>query len=121
MATSKNILTYNLKDQVLVKKFIGLDLPVHIRTHFSGDHILAACEDKRLLWFDYDSSNSPYKTFYYHKRSLTYVDTHSKYPLMATSARDKTVHVFHSKVYSDYLQPPLVLPLKIIHLNDTPG
>lgn len=120
VATEKNILTYNLKEQILVKKFKGINLPVHIHTHISGDHILAACEDKKLLWYDYDSATTPYRSFIFHKDSLCYVHTHRKFPLMASTARDFTVHIFHAQVHQDYMKAPTILPLKIIHTGSTP-
>ena len=120
VATEKNVLAYNLKEQVLIKKFVGANMPVGIHVHVTGEHILAACEDQKLLWYDYDSSTAPYKTFVYHKDCLTGAHTHRKYPLMASAARDRTVHVFHAQVYQDYMQSPTVLPLKIIHTQEIP-
>jgi ribosome biogenesis protein ERB1 len=120
VATDKNIMVYNLKQQLLVKKFKGLECPVHITIHVSGEHILAACEDCKLLWYDYDLSSAPYKTFPFHKKQLTYVHTHRRYPLLATSGLDKTVHVFHAQVYQDYLQQPLVVPLRSLKTQHVP-
>lgn len=120
VATEKNILVYNLKQGVLVKKFKGLENPSHITIHPSGDHVLAACEDCKLLWYDYDLSSTPYKTFVYHKKELTYVHTHKRYPLVATSSADKTIHIFHAQVYQDYLQNPSIIPLKIIKTDGSP-
>ncbi|OMJ91773.1 hypothetical protein SteCoe_5553 [Stentor coeruleus] len=120
VATEKNILTYNLKQQLLVKKFKGLECPVHITTHISGEHILAACEDCKLLWYDYDLSAMPYKTFPFHKKQLTYVATHKRYPLIATSGLDKTLHIFHAQVYQDYMQQPLIIPLRVLQTEISP-
>jgi ribosome biogenesis protein ERB1 len=120
VATDKNIMVYNLKQQILVKKFKGLECPVHITVHFSGEHILAACEDCKLLWFDYDLSNAPYKTFPFHKKQLTFVHTHKRYPLMATAGLDNTVHIFHAQVHQDYIQQPIIVPLRAIKTSLTP-
>ena len=120
VATDKNIMVYNLKQQLLVTKFKGLEIPVHITVHSSGDHILVACEDCKLLWFDYDLSAAPYKTFPFHKKQLTYVDTHKRYPLIATTGLDCTMHIFHAQIYSDYMQQPLVVPLRALKTNKPP-
>ena len=120
VATDKNIMVYNLKQQLLVKKFKGLECPVHISVHVSGDHILAACEDCKLLWYDYDLSSTPYKTFPFHKKQLTYVHTHRRYPLLATAGLDNSMHIFHAQVYADYLQQPLIVPLRVIETKFPP-
>ena len=120
VGTEKNIMTYNLKQELLVKRLVGLEQPVQLQVHGSGDHILAACEDCKLQWYDYDLSTTPYKTFVYHKAELTSVDTHSRYPLLATSSRDSSIHIFHAQVYQDYLHQPLVVPVKIIKTKEVP-
>lgn len=33
---------------------------------------------------------------------------------MATASNDGTVHIFHAKVYTDFLQNALILPLKVL-------
>lgn len=119
-ATQKQILAYNLKQGQLVKRFKGLDGPAHLHIHSSGDFLLAACEDCKLQWYDYDLSLTPYKTFFYHKKSLTYAHTHRKYPLMATASNDRTVHLFHAKIHSDYMNAPTILPIKILRIPSEP-
>jgi hypothetical protein len=34
------MMVYNLKEQLLVKKFIGMDSPASLALHPSGDHVL---------------------------------------------------------------------------------
>ena len=42
------------------------------------------------------------------------VGFHKRYPLMASSSDDGSVHVFHSTVYSDLMRNPLIVPVKIL-------
>jgi len=96
VATDKQILSYNLKTRLLAKKFKGLDLPRDIHIHSSGDYLIAACEDCRLQWYDYDLESTPYKTFKFHNRAIVTVSTSRNYPLMATGSLDRTIHLFHA-------------------------
>jgi ribosome biogenesis protein ERB1 len=82
--------------------------------HPSGDHVAVGSRDKRLCWFDMDLGDSAYKTLKYHDKALRAVDFHARYPLMATSADDGKVHVFHAMVYDDLMRNPLVVPVKIL-------
>ena len=82
--------------------------------HPSGDHLVVGTLDRRLLWFDLDLASTPFTTLRYHERGLRCVQYHNKYPLMASSSDDGSVHVFHSMVYSDLMKNPLIVPVKIL-------
>lgn len=99
-----------------MKKFVGCEMPDCIAVHGTGDHVIIGCQDKRLHWYDTDLGSTPYKTFDYHKRSISSVSLHSRYPLMATGSYDCTVQVFHAMVYNDFVQNPYVIPLKSLKL-----
>jgi ribosome biogenesis protein ERB1 len=83
--------------------------------HTSGDHLIVGSLDKRMVWFDLDLSNTPYKTLKYHERAIRAVSYHTRYPLMASSSDDGNIHVFHSMVYSDLMRNPLIVPVKILN------
>lgn len=120
VATRKNLLVYNLKEQILVKKFIGMDSPASMTLHPNGDHVLLACEDCKLQWYDYDLSNSPYKTFAFHQKALSSVHCHVRYPLFATGSKDHSVHIFHASVSSDLSEAPKILPIKKLQVGGVP-
>lgn len=82
--------------------------------HPSGDHLIVGSLDRRMIWFDLDLSNTPYKTLKYHERALRQVGYHARYPLMASASDDGSIHVFHSMVYSDLMRNPLLVPVKIL-------
>ncbi len=85
-----------------------------LAVHPSGDHVLVGSYDRRVVWFDLDLSSSPYKTLKYHAKAVRAVAYAPRHPLMASAADDGSVHVFHGMVYSDLLQNPLIVPLKVL-------
>ncbi|XP_014749110.1 PREDICTED: ribosome biogenesis protein BOP1 [Sturnus vulgaris] len=50
----------------------------------------------------------------HHRRALRSVAFHRRYPLFASGSDDGTVIVCHGMVYSDLLQNPLLVPLKVL-------
>lgn len=115
LATKKTVRVYNLRRQMLVKKLVSSARHISsLAIHPSGDHVVIGTIDCRLCWFDLDLSNTPYKTLRYHKKALRQTSFHPRFPLMASCSDDGTVHVFHSKVYSDLIQSPLIVPVKVL-------
>lgn len=54
---------YDLAAQTLVKTLMpGLKWISSIDVHPGGDNVIVGSYDKRLVWFDLDLSNRPYKT-----------------------------------------------------------
>ncbi|KAH9308898.1 hypothetical protein KI387_036809, partial [Taxus chinensis] len=49
-----------------------------------------------------------------HSKDILAVAFHCSYPLFASCSDDCTAHVFHGMVYSDLLQNPLIVPLKVL-------
>eukprot|EP00042_Codosiga_hollandica_P049369 m.572731 g.572731 ORF g.572731 m.572731 type:complete len:94 (+) comp57868_c0_seq9:2009-2290(+) len=76
--------------------------------------------DRKLCWFDMDLSAAPYKTLRYHQKALRKVAFHSSYPLFASCSDDATVHIFHGMVYNDFLQNPLIVPVKVRAVPSSP-
>lgn len=56
-----------------------------------------------------------------HAQDIREVAYHQAYPLFASCSDDGTAHVFHGMVYSDLLQNPLIVPLKILHSHESAG
>jgi hypothetical protein len=52
-----------------------------------------------------------------HDQDIRGVAYHRTYPLFSSCADDGTAHVFHGMVYSDLLQNPLIVPLKILYCH----
>jgi len=115
VATQRNIRVYNLQKQELVKKLMsGVKWISSIAVHPQGDNLIVGSYDKRLCWFDMDLSSKPYKILRHHKRAIRDVAYHKCYPLFASASDDGSTIVCHGKVYSDLMQNPLIVPLKVI-------
>jgi len=82
--------------------------------HHSGDHLVVGSLDRRMIWFDLDLGEMPYKTLKYHEKAIRGVRFHQRYPLMGSCSDDGNVHIFHSMVYSDLMRNPLVIPVKVL-------
>lgn len=54
-----------------------------------------------------------------HTKDIRAVAFHKTYPLFASCSDDGTTSVFHGMVYSDLLQNPLLVPLKILTGHET--
>ena len=85
----------------------------YINIYLPGDNVLVGSYDKKLCWFDLDLASKPYKTLRYHQHAVRQVAYHHTYPLFASASDDGTVQVFHGMVYSDLLQNPLIVPVKV--------
>lgn len=115
VATQTYVRVYNLMKQALTKKLLANCKWISsIAVHPKGDDVLVGSYDGRLMWFDMDLSVKPYQTLRYHKRAIRSCCYHRNYPLFASSADDGTVIVSHGMVYSDLLQNPLIVPVKVL-------
>lgn len=115
VATQRYVRVFDLVQQTLHKTLQpGVRWISSLDVHPSGDHVLVGSYDRRLLWFDLDLSERPYKALRYHSRAVRSVAFHPRYPLFASAADDATVHVYHATVYSDLSQNALLVPLKIL-------
>lgn len=85
-----------------------------IMVHPKGDNILVGGYDRKVIWYDLDLGNSPYKIMRYHDRAVRKVVYHQKYPLFASCSDDCSIHVFHGNVYNDLMQNALIVPLKVL-------
>ncbi|XP_078086270.1 ribosome biogenesis protein bop1 [Mustelus asterias] len=115
VATQRYVRVYNLLKQELTKKLMANCKWVSsMAIHSGGDNVICGSYDSRLAWFDLDLSTKPYKVLRHHKRALRGVAFHKHYPLFASASDDGTVIVCHGMVYSDLLQNPLIVPVKLL-------
>ncbi|KAL7471717.1 hypothetical protein ACHAXS_012015 [Conticribra weissflogii] len=115
VASKEHVRVYHLVKQMMVKRLMsGCRHISSLDVHGSGDHVVVGSLDRRLVWFDLDLANTPYKTLKYHERALRSVGFHPRYPLMASASDDGSIHVFHSMVYSDLMRNPLIVPVKVL-------
>ncbi|WFD41502.1 Ribosome biogenesis protein erb1 [Malassezia psittaci] len=115
VATQRYVRIFDLVQQALHKTLQpGVRWISSMDVHPSGDHLIVGSYDRRVLWFDLDWSERPYKTLRYHSKAVRAVSFSPRFPLFATAADDGSVHVYHATVYTDLLQNPLLVPLKVL-------
>lgn len=115
LATQRSVRIYNLLKQELSKKLQGNAKWISsIAVHPGGDNVICGSYDCRLSWFDLDLSTKPYKTLRHHRRAVRSVAFHRSYPLFASASDDGSVIVCHGTVFSDLLQNPLIVPVKVL-------
>ncbi|TYJ51661.1 ribosome biogenesis protein ERB1 [Cryptococcus floricola] len=114
-ATQRYIRLYDLAGQKLIRTLqSGVKWISSMDVHPGGDNLIIGSYDKKLAWFDMDLSAKPYKTLRYHNKALRSVAYHPTLPLFASASDDGTIHIFHCTIYSDLMQNPLIVPLKIL-------
>ncbi|XP_035212029.1 ribosome biogenesis protein bop1-like [Stegodyphus dumicola] len=115
IATQKHIRVYNLLKQEMSKllqsncKWIS-----SIAVHPQGDNIIIGSYDSKVSWFDLELSSKPYKMLRHHAKAVRQVAFHKRYPLFASTSDDGSLIVCHGMVYSDLLQNPTIVPVKIL-------
>ncbi|KAL3195337.1 hypothetical protein MRX96_015810 [Rhipicephalus microplus] len=120
VAMQRFVRVYNLLKQELSKKLISNCKWISsIAVHPKGDNVITGSFENRLTWFDMDLSVKPYKTLRHHKGAIRQVAFHRRYPLFASASDDCTVIISHGMVYSDLMQNPLIVPVKILRGHST--
>ncbi|XP_062426721.1 ribosome biogenesis protein BOP1 isoform X2 [Rhea pennata] len=115
VATQRYVRVYNLLKQELTKKLMtNCKWVSSMAIHPGGDNIICGSYDSKLAWFDLDLSTRPYQLLRHHKKALRSVAFHKHYPLFASGSDDGSVIVCHGMVYSDLLQNPLLVPVKVL-------
>mgnify|MGYP001249387844 CR=1 FL=1 len=118
ICTRSHVYLYDLQRQRLVKKmFNGGQTISCMAVHGGGDNIITGGNDGKLVWFDIDLSNMPYKVIVSHSGAIRGVAFHKKLPLFASVSDDATVHVMHGMVHSELNQNALVVPLRILRAH----
>lgn len=113
IATQRHVRVYNLSKLELTKKLqTGAKWISSLAIHPHGDNVLLGTYDKKVQWFDLDLSTQPYQVLRYHANAVRSVAYHLRYPLFASCSDDTSIVVSHGMVYNDYLQNPLIVPVK---------
>ncbi|KAJ4766660.1 hypothetical protein LUZ62_077035 [Rhynchospora pubera] len=115
VATKKFVHVYDLSKVEKIQKLeTGVREISSISIHPGGENIIVGSKEGKMCWFDLELSTRPYKTLKVHSKDITRVTFHRTYPLFASASDDCTAYVFHSTVYSDLNQNPLIVPLEIL-------
>jgi len=115
VASQQSIRVYDLTTQTQVRKLAaGVRWVSSMELHPTGDHVLVGGFDHRTVWLDTELSDKPFKTLRYHAKTVRRVTFHPALPLMATASDDGAVHIFHARVFNDFTNNPLLVPVKIL-------
>ena len=116
VASQRTVRVYHLTKETLLQKLeSGAKWISSLAVHPSGDHVLLGSYDARVVWFDSELSSKPFRTLRYHAKGVRRAAFHGgSAPLMATASDDGSVHVFHARVFNDFTQNPLIVPVKIL-------
>jgi len=99
----------------MVRKFVSnLNTITHISIHKNGDDIIAGSKDGKVAWFQLELSEKPYKIMDYHGDKIKIVGFHNHYPLFLSCSRNGKILVYHSTIYDDLVQDPIIVPLKVL-------
>ena len=120
VAGTSHIAIFDLKSQTRVKTLNSNSNTLSsVAVHPSGDgmHVVASSLDNKVIWFDSEVRDKPWKNFRHHTAAVRKVSIHPRaganLPLMASAGDDKAVHVLHARVYvEDSSKNPLVIPTK---------
>jgi ribosome biogenesis protein ERB1 len=115
VCNDQQVFCYNLQKQVLTRKFhSGARMISSIALHPKGENFVIGSYDKKLMWFDLEIGNLPYKKMKYHSKAIRNVDFSNVYPLFASASDDGSLNVFHGQVYEESAMNPLIVPVKIL-------
>lgn len=118
VVTKRHIRVYNLSKQEMVKKMRCPSQWISsIDVHPAGDNFVIGSYDCKVCWYDMDLSDDPYKTLRFHKKAVRQVSYSKRFPLFASASDDGKIHVFHGRVYDDFLTNPLIVPVKILNAH----
>ena len=116
LVTRTHIFIFDLKKQSVKKKLLsGCKIITSAQIHPNGDHLIIGSADRKLVWFDLDGGDKPYKKMRIHDQTMSAVCFHPNYkhfPLMVSAAHDCKAVLQFAKVDPQNLDDALIVPLK---------
>ena len=116
IVTRIHVFIFDLKSQEVTKKLLtGCKFITSSAIHPNGDHLILGSADRKLIWFDLDSGNKPFKKMKLHSNTMSSVIFHSNfkfYPLVASTSHDCKAVIQFAKTDPQNLDDPMIVPLK---------
>lgn len=116
LVTRTHVFIFDLKAQSVVKKLLsGCKIITCAQVHPNGDHLILGSADRKLVWFDLDGGDKPYKKLRLHDQTMSTVSfhpNHKHFPLMVSTGHDCKAVVQFAKVDPQNLDDALIVPLK---------
>ena len=102
----------------MVRKFVSnLNTITNISIHKNGEDLIAGSKDGKVAWFQLELSEKPFKIMDYHNDKIKVVSFHDHYPLFQSASKSGKILIYHANISNDFIQDPVIVPLKIISLN----
>lgn len=121
IVTRIHVFIFDLKAQEVIKKLLsGCKHLTSAKIHPNGDHLLLGSADRKLVWFDLDSGNKPFKKMKLHSETIAGVNFHPNYkhfPLMGSYSQDCKAIVQFAKTDPQNIDDPLIVPLKSLRAH----
>lgn len=117
IASGKSVRAYELGAgaNALRQKFLtGCNWLECIKVHPSGEHLLGASLEGKVVWMQCEDSSTPFKTMRYHRGAARDAAFHPSLPLFASVGDDGTVQIYHATVYEEPGRNPLIVPVHVI-------
>jgi len=76
--------------------------------------VLVGSYDRKLLWFDLDGSDKPYKTMKIHSLAIRDTSFSPKFALFGSCSDDGKIILQHCKIDEETFSYPLITPLKVL-------
>ena len=86
-----------------------------LMVHKTGDHLLLGTGDAKLLWFDLDSGQHPYKKMKVHNGGVTTVAYGKMNNLLASACVNGQVVIQHAYVDVESFGFPTITPVKVFN------
>jgi ribosome biogenesis protein ERB1 len=120
--TQTHVFLFELQKQSVKKKLVSgcaglLDLAIHQ----TGDHLIVSTADSKVLWFDLDSGQYPYKKLKVHHSSVNSCVFSSSYQLFASASSEGEIVVQHAMIESESFGYPTITPIKMLANQFTKG
>jgi ribosome biogenesis protein ERB1 len=116
LITRTHIFLFDLKAQAVKKKLLsGCKVMTSAALHPNGDHLIVGSADRKLVWFDLDGGDKPFKKMRVHDQTMSAVAFHPNYkhfPLMVSTGHDCKAVLQFAKVDPQNLDDPMIAPLK---------
>lgn len=80
LLTRTHIFLFDLKTQTIKKKLLsGCKIMTSASIHPTGNHLIVGSADRKLVWFDLDSGDKPFKKMRVHEQTMSNVAFHPNF------------------------------------------
>lgn len=100
----------------LVKRFKGGRQMDRLEVHPNGEHLIRACANGRVHWYDFEYASTPYKILEVSDGTMTAVKHHPTLPILAVGCSQGHIQLLHPDVENGLFGEAKITPL--VKLSD---